>query len=252
MNKTVKLLDGVVMPLHGDEAQYQLNAITRQDILNFASRYYAVPGRFYHNFDHVKAMVNNHRTYFEHDPTDALFFAIVMHDAIWIPGQSPRSEDMSEALVPYVYYQTVGQTIPLWFNDVVRQLIHWTIANTHTRDNRKLMTKQVGSSDVERILDLDLASMSRDWPEFVDIQRGIDLEFAHMGTPDSRMKASAAFLKQFIEKGFVYYSEEMRHLNEKALRNLKAYVAYIEKTNMASWDMMYKVDPIQMEGLYHT
>lgn len=252
MNKTVKLLNGVVMPQYGDEMQYQLTAVNRQDILNFAARYYAVPGRFYHDLNHVKAMLNNHRKYFEHDPTDALFFAIVMHDTIWIPGQSPRSEEMSEALVPYVYYQTVGEIIPLWFNDVVRQLIHWTIANVHTRDNRKSLPKQKGSSDIERILDLDLASMSRDWVEFIEIQRAIDLEFSHMGTPDSRMKASAAFLKQFVEKGFVYYSEEMQHLNEKAMCNLKAYVACIEKTNLNSWEALMKVSPIQMEGLYHT
>jgi predicted metal-dependent HD superfamily phosphohydrolase len=247
----VKTHNGLMIRKDADAKDYQFDLVMRQDMMKFASKYYDVPGRHYHNFEHVEKMLDRHRQYFDCDPTDKLFFAILMHDAIWIAGQSPRSEEMSAALIPYVYYQVTGRQIPMGLNDSVFELIRWTIASVHSRDNRPPSANSTKmNEDAMRILDLDLSSMGLDWMPFVEIQRAIDLEFEHMGSPHQRRLGAATFLRQFVDKGFVYYTPQMQQLNAKALRNLKAYILCAEQHDTLDWHDISVCDPDKLEGLY--
>jgi predicted metal-dependent HD superfamily phosphohydrolase len=178
-----------------------------------------------------------------------MFFAIVMHDAIWVPGESPQSEDMSMKLVPYVYHQVTGQKIPVAVHQETANLIRWwTIVAVHTTDMREKFGPNCG--EARRILDLDLSSMCLDWKPFVEIQVAIDKEFEHTGTPRQRMIASANFLSLFVRKGFVYYTEEMQHMNAKAIRNLKAYITCVRDYDMATWKEILEANPIELEKEY--
>lgn len=218
----------LILPANAKSEDYKLNSHQRQNLQTKALEFYKVPGRYYHNYAHIYAMLDTHQKYFKHDPSDALFLAIIMHDAVYIPGQSPMSEDASAALVPNVYFRALAKPIPLELNDKVVELIHWTLPSFHVTNNIPRFRGK--SSDAQTLLDLDLNAMATsDWREFVRTQMEIDREFAFIGTHNERCQKSAAFLHQFVEKGFIFYSEQMQSLNAIALENLRIYTELVGK-----------------------
>ena len=243
---------GLTIPREGslsDPSLYTLSAPVRGKMVNDAMNYYDVPGRYYHAMPHPIRMMNGHFDYWNTDATDALFLAILMHDAIYVPGMSPESEEMSMRLLPSLYYRITGERIPLKLCDDVYQLIYWTLPRVHVRDQRKA-TVFDNEGQAARLLDLDLTSMSDEWDTFVQTQDRIEREFAHTGSHVELVIASAGFLEQFIQKGFVYYTQSFAENNARAMRNLKALVQAIRVHKEYSWANMARRDPNALAAEY--
>ena len=246
-----KLDNGNTIPTTGAfklKTLYTIGGRDRAVLLSKAKKYYDVPGRSYHDWQHIRSMLSMHRTVFQHDPTDALFLAIVMHDAIYVPGRSPESETMSIGLVPQFFRAALERAIAPTLLRRVSDLISWTLPATHSRDNRSHFDV---NSEAARMLDLDLNAMSSDWREFVDTQMRIDEEFAHMGTKSQRINSAAAFLSTFAARGFVYYTPEMASLlNKSAVRNLRAVVWAVQKQNVLDYRKLNAFDPSELEAKF--
>ena len=242
----LKMTDhGLMIPATGpfrNATFYRISAAMRSRMLREAAKYYDTPGRSYHDIRHIKKMLQTHADAFGGDPTDALFIAIIMHDAVYVPGQSPASEDLSIGLVKQFYYAVFGRRIPdRLFNDV-QQLISWTLPAYHKVDNTNAISHKF---DVQRMLDLDLCAMADTWQTFVNTQEKIDNEFKHLGTVQQRARGAATFLRSFADRGFVYYSPEMQAYNVRAVTNLRALVYAIETKRIYTYSRMLGLD-------YHT
>lgn len=234
----------LTIPAGASGQNYKLGTSDRINLQTEALNFYKVPGRFYHNYQHVYDMLDAHRKYFKCDPSDALYLAILMHDAVYMPGNSPASEDASTALVPVAYFRAMGKPIPAALMQKVSELIRWTLPVTHIKDNRAEFT---GPVDAQKLLDLDLIAMSTsNWTNFIQRQYSIDREFEHLGDRTQRMKASADFLRKFVDKGFIYYSDAMQHLNDRAIKNLYLYIRLVEK-EIFEFEDMYRFDPDEIE-----
>lgn len=238
----------LVIPADANRSNYTMDAGLRKELFDHAMRYYDVPGRHYHDEQHVESMLKSMKKNFGCDTSDALFMAIVMHDAIYVPGNSPASEEASAHLVPSVYHAVTGNRISMELNDRVFQLIRWTLPATHVKDNSDRFTD---NPDARILLDLDLTTLSNpDWSEFVDAQRRIDSEFQHLGTREERMQGSAKFLSSFVNKGFVYYTPQMEKHNFIAIQNLKAYIQAVSVHKEYDWDFLRARDPETLAGDY--
>ena len=227
---------------------YEIDAATRYRLIQDALGYYRVPGRGYHGAAHPLRMLEAHRLYWNTDPTDALFLAILMHDAVYVPGQTPMSEEMSSHLLAPLYYRVTGKRIPRVLSDNVFELIRWTLPKFHVQDNRQKLSYT--ESLAARLLDLDLTSMSDDWLDFVNTQAQVEIEFAHTADHEDLVIASAGFLKTFVDKGFVYYTHERSTSNAKAIRNLKALVQAVFKHQEYNWESLAKRDPDELAAKY--
>lgn len=236
-----KQLNGLTVPVDCEEEAYQLDIGTRVNLLSQVKGYYEVPGRFYHDINHVNLMLSTYIDEFKQSTTDALFLSIIMHDAIYIPNASPDSEEASMKLLPYVFHSITGEKIPMPLYDRVQELIRWTLPAIHIKDN-KLKLKPF--SDEEALLDIDLCSMSDpNWYSFIRTQERISYEFAHTGSAAELMHGSANFLQLFVNKGFVYYSQPMQERNATALRNLKAYISAVKHRKFTSYQTIVECDP---------
>lgn len=229
-NKVVFEIDNP--PEGANTSKYEISRDDRYRLYRHALSFYDVPGRHYHDELHIDNMLDAYARNFKHSMSDALFLAIIMHDAVYIPGQSPMSEEASLSLVPTLYASVMGKSIPQTLCDDVFSLIRWTLPSIHVQDKRKSFSSAVDELSLNRqaaiILDLDLNGMSKSWESFMRTQINIDKEFMHLGTEEDRRISSAKFLNTFVEKGFVYYTEEMKSYNNQALRNLRAYIHEIE------------------------
>jgi predicted metal-dependent HD superfamily phosphohydrolase len=245
----IRSYNGLDIPKEGpysDETLYQIDMQMRCKMVDDAMGYYRTPGRFYHAQPHPIRMLNNHVDYWHSHPTDALFLSILMHDAVYVPGQSPASEEMSMHLVPVMYHRVVGTRIPIELCDNVFLYIRWTMPKYHVRHNTMLDPE----GPIARLLDLDLAGMSDDWNDFIETQQKIEREFAHLGASDKLKIDAANFLHSFVRKGYVYYTQAFRPDNEKALRNLKALVQAVLVHREFSWGWLAAKNPDVLEQEY--
>lgn len=219
-------------PEGADKSKYTILHDDRYRLYRHALDFYDVPGRHYHDELHVDNMIDAYALNFKHSMSDALFLAVIMHDAVYIPGKSPMSEDASAMLVPSFYASVLGKSIPTDLYEDVCSLIRWTLPAVHVRNLRKSFSATVNHASLNReaaiLLDLDLSGMSKPWHTFMETQINIDKEFSHLGTEEERRVNSADFLHKFIDKGFVYYTEEMESYNRQALKNLGCYIHEIQ------------------------
>lgn len=220
------------LPEGADKSKYAILHDDRYRLYRHALQFYDVPNRHYHDELHVDNMLEAYALNFKHSMSDALFLAVIMHDAVYIPGRTPMSEEASAMLVPSLYSTVLGKPIPVDLYDDVYTLIRWTLPSIHVQNSRKHFSKVVDVNSVNReaaiLLDLDLSGMSKPWPTFIKTQIDLDKEFSHLGTEEERRINSAKFLHLFIDKGFVYYTEEMKGYNQAALKNLGCYINEIQ------------------------
>lgn len=189
------------------------------------AQYYQQQHRDYHGWDHVLKMLGVHVTMFGGVPADDMFYAILFHDAVWLPNQSPIVEQHSADLFENVYRKVLNEKPTAKLKASVKRLILTTVVHKHLSDLRG----QNLHADCYRILDLDLSAMASPWEGFLRTQEQLDREVEHLGTPAQRTRGAAQFLTKLIARGFIYYSPEMSRYNQLALSNVMAYISLIER-----------------------
>lgn len=178
------------------------------DVLAELRERHGEPGRAYHTWAHVEALL---RWFAElrprlHDP-EAVFHAILFHDAVHDPTRGDN-EDRSAALLRE---RMAGRLAPATLERAA-----CLIAATQ----RHLVPPDLTARDAQDaayVLDMDLSILGARPDVFDAYERNIRKEYAHLPEPAFRM-GRAQVLRTFRDRERLYFSEWGRDAFEAAAR----------------------------------
>ena len=182
-------------------------------------RRHAEPGRAYHNWSHIRALLALHAEVRDklHDP-QAVLFAILFHDAVYDPTWGDNEErsakllraDASALLSP----ATLARAAAL-----IAATKHHMLPDAADAAAR---------ADAARFLDMDLSILGADEQRFDAYEQQVRAEYAHV--PDDAFRAGrAAVLRSFADRDQLYLSDWGRgRFDQPARRNLARSRARLE------------------------
>ena len=173
--------------------------------------HYTDPKRFYHTFNHIKTLLDSlydfHITNIEKIKIE---LAIWFHDIIYDPKQKNNEEVSSREFTFF------GIEVGLDF-DLIEEIVNMIIATKHD-DSAKTRLEKI-------MCDIDLKQLA--FPEYIQNSNNVKKEFAHLTNKEWK-KGRSNFLKTFINKEFIYYTNEYRGALEDTARiNLQKELNYI-------------------------
>lgn len=174
---------------------------------------YAVPERFYHTLDHVDACLRdadrNLRAAKQPADPEAVFAALVWHDAVYVAGASDNGERSADLAA----YTLRGWGRSEAFVQRVRDLI---LATKHAAPPT--------SFEAQVVVDADLAELGAGWGTFWTNWRRIREEFAHV-PGDAFNVGRARFLKgRFLDAPRIYHTEYGARREAQARANIEEAV----------------------------
>jgi predicted metal-dependent HD superfamily phosphohydrolase len=187
---------------------YRCKEALEQETFAELVRRYGEPHRYYHNLDHVAAMLELVKSACDqlHD-SDAVRFAVWFHDTVY---DTTRSDNEAEsAALARAMLTDIG--VPVERIDNAVSLILMT--RTHEADARL--------PDSAVFVDADLAILGADPETYARYADAIRREYAWV--PEDRYRAGRAqVLRKFLARPRIYFTEEM-HLarEEQARRNME-------------------------------
>lgn len=201
-------------------------------LVDIAERLYVDTSLSYHNWGHIDAVGRAYKRLFGEAQSEERI-AIAFHDCVYVPGAPAGvNEDLSILQMRRAFRETAknyGGELP----DIklIELMIESTKVANHLSDAYMSVIEDDHGFDtaerVGRVLDCDLNGFAESYHGFVETQHDIIYEYAGYLTErelvDARKK-SAEFLKQFLAKDRIYYSD-------------KAYLAYedIARFNIKTW-----------------
>lgn len=164
-------------------------------------RSYAEPHRRYHTFEHIRFCLTQHDLAAQRMPLpDAVELAVWFHDAVHQPG-SHSNEAASAAM----FRHAAGAAAPLLVERVASMILDTTHDHKPTDQHGGFM------------VDIDLASLGRPWPNFIEDSRLLRQEQA--GVPDQPyLIAQALFLEKLIHRPYLYRTPFFRLRYERRAR----------------------------------
>lgn len=186
-----------------------------EPVLADLRRRYAEPQRAYHTWDHIAALLRwfDQRAAHLNDP-DAVFLAILFHDAIYDPRRKDN-EALSSALL-------AGTALPGFNATSIAQAVRLTDATSGhdiPGDLGDLGAEE--ARDMAEFLDMDLSILGAAPEIFAAYDRAIRREYRHV--PGLLYgPARRRILKSFLERPALYFSDWGRITFEASARaNLK-------------------------------
>ena len=159
--------------------------------------------RYYHNFDHINAMLAAYDATGRED--DSIEMAIWFHDAIYDPRSNTNERD-SAAL----FSNTVGTAIDPETRIVIERLILAT-------DPRRERSHDPAENF---LIDIDLLVLSSNSDTYREYARRIREEYAHV-TDDAFRQGRATVLAKYLQAP-IYATEHFRPSEQAARKNLSA------------------------------
>lgn len=171
---------------------------------------YSEANRFYHNLDHIAAML---RRFNEVKSADtSIEFAIWYHDVVY----DPRAVDNEEKSADF-FRDDLGSILPVAFTEKVCRLIMAT-------DHR---TPSSGDVDESLIRDIDLSILSEKSEIYHKYAKAIRQEYAHV--PDAAYREGRAkVLRKFLENR-IFQSDRFGGMEEDARRNIQEELAILDR-----------------------
>jgi len=177
-------------------------------VLDDLRRRHAAPGRHYHTWSHVEALLAHLDA--ERDATEdpaALALAIVFHDAVY----DPRAADNEVRSAELALAALAGHVEP----DRIARVRRLVLA---TQAHRVPETAPPGEAgDTARLLDWDLAILGAGPEGFAAYEAGIRAEYAHVPMPAYRAGRTAV-LQSFLDRAPLYLTESARARYEALAR----------------------------------
>lgn len=174
------------------------------------------PKLLYHNYNHTFAVtcaVDILTAQLSTDPymKDQLLLAAIYHDSVYVPGNK-NNEELSSNLLLSRYSNC------LMASDYIKQTsIPWHLSDFIYKDNEPMSI----------LLDADLILMSASYSTFEKAQ--FDILKENYLTEKDVIK-SVDFLKTFVNKGYVYRTEQYRKTSENnAMSNIQKFITKYEK-----------------------
>lgn len=174
---------------------------------------YSEKNRFYHNLDHIVAML---RRFDEVEPADAAIeFAIWYHDVVYDPRAADNEEKSAD-----LFRDDLGSILPVAFVEKVCRLIMAT-------DHR---VPSSGDMDESLIRDIDLSILAEKSEIYQKYARAIRLEYAHV--PDATYREGRArVLRKFLEDR-IFLSDRFGGMEEDARRNIQEELVILDRGDL--------------------
>jgi predicted metal-dependent HD superfamily phosphohydrolase len=170
--------------------------------------FYGKENRFYHNLNHVLAVVaccrkyaKNHKNFLE------IILAAWFHDIIYAP-RARNNEALSARLFERIFKRTNMQS-----SMILRVKNYIFVTQKHLANK---------DYDISILIDADLEILSAPWPKYLKYCLNIRKEYSHLAAKDFKY-GRIKFLRNFLEQ--VRDSKIYQHLpetyNQKAINNIK-------------------------------
>lgn len=174
------------------------------EIVFYVISKYSEKHRFYHNLSHINALLSDAESFKEKfaDYEGALL-AIWFHDVIYEPQSSNNEAESAKIAVRHLSALEVSETTI----EKVEKMILAT---------RKHEAKEL-DSDGKLFLDLDLAILGAAESVYQKYTKAVRAEFAFVPWFLYR-RERAKILNGFLNREFIYFSDELRGKSERAAR----------------------------------
>ncbi len=176
-------------------------------ILTDLRQRYADPRRHYHTWAHVEALLRwfDLRADTLDDP-DAVFLAILFHDAVYDPRRTDNEAESAGLLT----------VTPLsgWSDQAVAKAVEMTLATAR----HQLPPGAEPEGDIAHFLDMDLSILGSERPTFRAYDRAIRKEYRHVFLPLYGL-ARRRILKGFLERPRLYFATWGREAFEAQARS---------------------------------
>ncbi len=180
-------------------------------VLDDLKRRYAEPQRHYHAWAHIAALLGwfDQRAAGLHDP-DAVFLAILFHDAIYDPKGKDNEAESARLLA--------GTALPGWQPAATARAISLTEATASHRIPKGLAPDD--ARDAAEFLDMDLSILGASQSAFDAYDQAIRKEYRHVPWPLYGL-ARRRILAGFLEREHLYFSDWGRtRFEDQARANL--------------------------------
>ncbi len=176
---------------------------------------YNEPHRVYHRLTHIESCFRIFREVVHlANNADALALAIWFHDAIY----NIDAEDNEQRSADWFLEKTEGL-----FEDPLRDLVkEHILATMHCGTDIK-------DHDSQIMVDIDLFSFGKPWPEFLRDSEDVRAEKRHV--PDEQFYPKQCGFQQFLLKQPRFFQSDYfyRHYEKQARKNLTRFMALIEQ-----------------------
>lgn len=196
-------------------------------LVDLAERLYADPSLTYHNWGHVESVMRAYKKLYG-PPTPEAMIAIAFHDCVYVPGAPTGvNEDLSILQMRRAFRETAKHYSGVLPDlKLIELMIESTKVNNHLSSVYMSVIEDdhgfAVATEVGKVLDCDLSGFWQTWRTFVDLQDAIIYEYAGHPVLDTDLmegrRASAEFLKKFLHKDRIYYTDAAHTTFEQAAR----------------------------------
>jgi predicted metal-dependent HD superfamily phosphohydrolase len=187
-------------------ANFSLPEDKNIEIFTLLGTQYKENTRYYHNWDHIKAMIKGLDNYPEEiNDRLSIELAIWFHDAIYVPLRKDNESRSAK-----FFYEQLSTYLPIERVRKVMTYIEATKSHTKTTDR-----------DLQLLLDLDLAILGQPSTVYQNYSKNIREEFGY--APDIFYKIGRKrVLKKFLDLSNIYQTSFFREqLEEQARENIR-------------------------------
>jgi predicted metal-dependent HD superfamily phosphohydrolase len=193
---------------------FDIDSATSNTVLDYLLLQYALPGRHYHNLDHIAFMLercNEHEAALTDKPSVKL--AILFHDVVCNPLKRDNEETSAMA-----FNEMLGHLLPKSTIDNTCELIMATKTHTHT-----------GNGDVDMLIDFDLLVLAEPWDAYEQYAKNVMNEYLLVYSKSTYKQGRIGlFLRPAIDRGSVFASNRFAALTPVALKNMSKEVSWLE------------------------
>jgi predicted metal-dependent HD superfamily phosphohydrolase len=178
-----------------------------KDIGDYLLAQYSGNGRYYHSVQHIVSMLDGFevlKAKFEQPVAAEL--AIFFHDVIYDAARSDNEEQSAIKMMEKLH-------------GVVDDTVLTSAAFSIEATKKHAVTT---NPDTNLIIDLDMAILGQPWAVYEQYAKGVMLEYLPVyGEAAYRQGRPKLFLEPTIARGDIFLTDDFKHLNDQAMRNMQ-------------------------------
>lgn len=186
---------------------------------------YTEQHRYYHTLTHIVSLLNHldiHQSNINN--VDAVELAIWYHDIIYDPIRSDNEQKSADYFKQSLQSRLLNSLI-----DQVVSLIIMTAKHQVSTQLDKDNHKEISERDAKYFLDMDLAILGIDWPNYHTYTEHIRLEYAHVNDNAFR-EGRKTVLAGFLERERLYFTDDFyQKYEQRARHNIKREIKLLSR-----------------------
>lgn len=188
--------------------RYTANEDLVNELYNDLVRHYTVPHRYYHNLDHIQALLRLFVLYQNNlEGKEVVLFSIFYHDVIYLPGRGDN--EYQSALAAKKALEQIG--VP---PDQIEE-VQFYINST---SGHKVSPSAV--RDLKFFIDFDLSILAAEQDLYKDYLLKIRKEYSFLPTEHFAL-GRKAFVQHLLSQPHIFYTEEFQAMESMARKNMQ-------------------------------